>query len=29
MDMAINSPVWKMTKAPWKTEELPLLQAAE
>ena len=20
MDMAINSPVWKMAKAPWKTE---------
>jgi nitrogenase molybdenum-iron protein alpha chain len=29
MDMAINAPVWKMAKAPWKSEPEPKLLAAE
>jgi nitrogenase molybdenum-iron protein alpha chain len=29
MDMAINSPIWKKTKAPWKDVPKPTLMAAE
>jgi nitrogenase molybdenum-iron protein alpha chain len=29
MDMAINAPVWKMAKAPWKQDKLEKLIAAE
>jgi len=29
MDMAINAPIWKMAKAPWKTVPKPSLMAAE
>jgi nitrogenase molybdenum-iron protein alpha chain len=29
MDMAINSPIWKKTKAPWKEAPQPMQIAAE
>ena len=29
MDMAINAPVWKMAKAPWKNDSDSKLLAAE
>jgi nitrogenase molybdenum-iron protein alpha chain len=29
MDMAINAPIWKMAKAPWKMDPVPELIAAE
>jgi nitrogenase molybdenum-iron protein alpha chain len=29
MDMAINSPIWKKAKAPWKAAPKPTLMAAE
>ena len=29
MDMAINAPVWKMAKAPWKEEAAAKAIAAE
>jgi nitrogenase molybdenum-iron protein alpha chain len=29
MDMAINAPIWKMAKVPWKAVPEPTLLAAE
>jgi len=29
MDMAINAPIWKMAKAPWKAAPKPILMAAD